>query len=281
MYNLFRFLVRYYLFLFFLILEGFCFYLIYLNNRYHQALYVNVANEASGRVYQSYSKISDYLSLGSYNDSLVQENARLRAQLLQSKYENVKVIGTVSDTLEKKLEQVYNYVPAKVIRNSVNQASNYIFIDKGSLQGIEPQMGVINMNGVVGQVVNVTPHYSAVMSLLNKNFRVGAKLKKSQYFGPLFWDGKSTTIAHLEEIPKHVKIAIGDTVVTSGYSELFPEGIMIGRVKRFVAEPDKNFLEIDVQLSANLNNLSYVYIVTNLFRNELVQLDTTTANKKK
>lgn len=280
MYNLLRFLVRYYLFFFFLLLEGVCFFLIYENNRYHQAAYVNVANEASGRVYQSYARAREYLSLGEVNDSLAVENARLHAQLLQSKYENVKMVGAITDSPEMKFEQLYTYIPGKVIRNTVNQASNYVYIDKGSLQGIQPQMGVINLNGVVGQVVNVTPHYSAIMSLLNKNFRVGAKLKKSKYFGPLYWEGKSATDARLEEIPKHVKIAVGDTVVTSGYSELFPEGVMIGRVKRFKAEADKNFLDIEVSLSANMNNLDYVYVVNHLLKKELEVLDTSVVKKK-
>ena len=273
MYNLIRFLVRYYLFFFFILLEGFCFYLIYQNSHYHQASFVNMANEANGRVYKSYSGATDYLYLGRFSDSLVKENASLHAQLMDSKSDNTVVKKDQSDTVSKKIEQVYTYIPAKVIRNSVNQSANYIYINRGKNQGITPQMGVIDPSGVVGQVVNVTDNYAAVMSLLNKKFQVSVKLKHTNYFGPLSWEGKNTTLAKLKEIPKHVKLKVGDTLVTSGYSELFPENVMVGVVKHFNAEPEENFLDIDVSLSTNMNNLSYVYVVTNLKRNELKILD--------
>ena len=273
MYNLIRFLVRYYLFFFFILLEGFCFYLIYQNSHYHQASFVNMANEANGRVYKSYSGATDYLYLGRFSDSLVKENASLHAQLMDSKSDNTVVKKDQSDTVSKKIEQVYTYIAAKVIRNSVNQSANYIYINRGKNQGITPQMGVIDPSGVVGQVVNVTDNYAAVMSLLNKKFQVSVKLKHTNYFGPLSWEGKNTTLAKLKEIPKHVKLKVGDTLVTSGYSELFPENVMVGVVKHFNAEPEENFLDIDVSLSTNMNNLSYVYVVTNLKRNELKILD--------
>lgn len=273
MYNLLRFIVRYYLFIFFLLLEGFCFYLIYQNNRYHQAAYVNMANNANGKVYKAYSGVTDYLYLRQYSDSLVAENARLHAMLPESKYDTSAERQLQTDTIDKKLEQVFTFTTAKVIKNSVNQAANYIYINRGSRQGIEPQMGVINPSGVVGQVVNVTEDYAAVMSLLNKNFKVSAKLKHSNYFGTLSWEGKNTTLAKLREIPKHVKMKVGDTVVTSGYSELFPENVMVGRVSYVNAEPEENFLDIDVTLSSNMNNLSYVYVVSNLKRKEIQVLD--------
>lgn len=273
MYNLLRFLVRYYLFFFFLILEGFCFYLIYQNNKYNQAAFVNMANGANGKVYQTISAGTDYLYLRRMSDSLVMENAMLRARLKESVNDRSVSIQKQTDTIGNKLEQVYTYIPAKVIHNSVNLSANYIFINRGKNQGITPQMGVISPGGVVGQVVTVTDDYAAVMSLLNKNFKVSAKLRNSNYFGTLSWEGKNTTLAKLREIPKHVKINIGDTIVTSGYSELFPENVIVGRVKHFNAEPEENFLDIDVTLSTNMNNISYVYVVNNLKRKEFLALD--------
>jgi rod shape-determining protein MreC len=273
MYNLFRFLVRYYLFFFFLSLEGFCFYLIYQNSKYHQAAFINMANNANGRVYQTVSGITDYFYLKQISDSLVAENARLRARLKESTNDPNVTTHQQSDTIGKKLEQVYTYIPAKVIHNSVSLSANYLFINRGKNQGITPQMGVISPGGVVGQVVNVTDDYAAVMSLLNKNFKVSAKLKNSNYFGPLSWEGKNTSLAKLKEIPKHVKINIGDTIVTSGYSELFPENVMVGKVSHVNAEPEENFLDIDVTLSTNMNNISYVYIVNNLKRKEFMIRD--------
>jgi len=273
MYNLIRFIVRYYLFFFFLILEGFCFYLIYQNSHYHQAAFVNMANGANGKVYKTVSNVTDYLYLRQTADSLVAENAQLRARLKESVYDLRIDTLKHTDTLGKKTEQVYTYIPAKVVHNSVNLSANYIFINRGRNQGITPQMGVISPGGVVGQVVNVTDDYSAVMSLLNKNFKVSAKLRNSNYFGTLSWEGKNTTLAKLKEIPKHVKIQVGDTVVTSGYSELFPENVIVGKVKQVHAEPEENFLDIDVVLSTDMNNISYVYVVNNLKRKEFMVLD--------
>ena len=274
MYNLLRFIVRYYLFFIFLLLEGFCFYLIYQNSKYHQAAFVNMANGANGKVYQSIAGVTDYLYLRQMADSLVVENANLRARLKESINDTNITLQKQTDTIAQKLEQVYTYIPAKVIHNTVNLSANYIYINRGKNQGITPQMGVISPGGVVGQVVNVTDDYAAVMSLLNKNFKISAKLRNSNYFGTLSWEGKNTSLAKLKEIPKHVKLKEGDTVVTSGYSEIFPENVIVGIVKRVHAEPEENFLDIDVTLSTNMNNLSYVYVVNNLKRKEFLVLDT-------
>jgi rod shape-determining protein MreC len=232
-----------------------------------------MANGANGRVYQTIAAGTDYLYLRRMADSLVVENAMLRARLKESVNDRSVSTQKQTDTIGNKLEQVYTYIPAKVIHNSVNLSANYIFINRGKNQGITPQMGVISPGGVVGQVVTVTDDYAAVMSLLNKNFKVSAKLRNSNYFGTLSWEGKNTTLAKLREIPKHVKINIGDTIVTSGYSELFPENVIVGRVKHFNAEPEENFLDIDVTLSTNMNNISYVYVVNNLKRKEFLVLD--------
>lgn len=275
MYNLVRFLLHYWLFIFFLLLEGLCAYLIYQNSRFHQALMFNQANEINGVAYQAYSNSVEYLRLGKVNDSLAKENAELRARVAESFYSLKKEEISVTDSTAHPL-QVFSYMPAKVVKNSVNQAANYLYLNKGKRLGITPQMGVITANGIVGQVVSVTENYSAVMSVLNKNFRISAKLKKSKFFGQLLWEGKNARIVHLSEIPKHVPVKMGDTVVTSGYSVLFPENIMIGRVKKVDAKPENNFQEIDVELSADMNNLDYVYVVNHMQRQEIQQLDSAT-----
>lgn len=279
MYNLIRFILHYWLFIFFLLLEGLCFYLIYQNSRFHQALVFNKANEINGAVYNFYSNSVEYLNLGRINDSLAVENAELRAKTAESfnilPLENIAVIDSSAHLL-----QVFTYIPAKVVKNSVNQAANYLYLNRGSRMGITPQMGVITSNGIVGQVVSVTENYSAVMSVLNKNFRISAKLKKSNFFGQLSWPGTNIRVVHLSEIPKHVQVQIGDTVQTSGYSVLFPENIMIGRVKRVISAPEDNFQGIDVELSADMNNLDHVYVVKHLQRQEIQQLDSFIAIQK-
>ncbi len=217
--------------------------------------------------------MTDYFYLRQMADSLVAENATLHARLKESTDDKAAHTQQQTDTIGGRVEQVFTYIPAKVIHNSVNLSANYIYINRGAKQGITTQMGVISPGGVVGQVVNVTDDYAAVMSLLNKNFKVSAKLRNSNYFGTLSWEGKNTTLAKLKEIPKHVKMKEGDTIVTSGYSELFPENVIVGTVKHVNAEPEENFLDIDVTLSTNMNNISYVYVVNNLKRKEFIALD--------
>jgi len=271
-YNLLRFLIRYHLFILFVLLEVFCFVLIYQNNKYNQAAYVNVANGVSGKAFDVYQSGVDYFYLRRYSDSLVAENASLRKQLLESQYDTHADTGTVRDTTPR-FVQTYNYLTARVIKNSVNRATNIIYLDKGRRHGIAPQMGVIAPNGIVGQVINVTDDYAAVMSVLSKDFKVSARFKKNEYFGNLHWNGMNSTTATLEEIPKHVPVKEGDTVVTSGYSQLFPRNIMIGVVKKVKSYPDKTFLDVTVSLSTDFGNLGYVYIARNLRKQELQLLD--------
>lgn len=233
---------------------------------------MNVANNVSGRVYETYKGVNDYFYLRRISDSLVAENAYLRAQLYDSKYDTKVVVGTQLDSTAKTVQN-YNYITARVIRNSVNEASNLIYLDRGRLQGVGKQMGVINPNGIVGQVVHVTDNYAAVMSVLSKDFKISAKFKKNQFFGNLHWDGLNSTTAILEDIPKHVPVKVGDTIVTSGFSQLFPRNIMVGKVKSVNMEADKNFLDITVSLSTNFGSLNYVYVVDNIKKEEIQTLD--------
>lgn len=272
MYNLLRFLLRYHLFILFVLLEAFCFVLIYQNNKYNQAAYINVANGVSGKAFDVYQSGVDYFYLRRYSDSLVTENAYLRQQLLESQYDIRADTGTVSDTSQH-FVQTYTYITARVIKNSVNRATNLVYLDKGRQHGIEKQMGVIAPNGIVGQVVSVTDKYAAVMSVLSKDFKVSARFKKNNYFGNLHWDGMNSTSASLEEIPKHVPVQVGDTVITSGYSQLFPRNVMIGVVKKVKSYPDKTFLDVTVSLSTDFGNLGYVYVARNLKKQELQLLD--------
>ncbi len=273
MYNLFQFFLRYYLFLLFLSLEVFSFYLIYQNKHYNEVAYLNVANEASGKVYDTYKGINDYFYLRRFSDSLVVENAKLRAELDDSKYDTKVDSGRIGDSTSKSIQQ-YNYITGRVIQNSVNHAKNIIYLDRGRLQGVQKQMGVINGNGIVGQVISVTDNYSAVMSVLSKDFKVSSKFKKNEFFGNVHWDGINSTSASMEDIPKHVPVKVGDTIVTSGFSQLFPRNIMVGTVSKVKMEPDKNFLDIKLNLATNFNSLSYVYVVNNMHKEEIQVLDT-------
>jgi len=237
---------------------------------------MNVANGISGKVYATYTGANDYLHLRKISDSLVAENASLRAQLYESKYDNRIDSGSIRDSTSKTVQH-FNYITARVIRNSVNEAANLIYLDRGKLQGVKKQMGVMNARGIVGQVISVTDNYSAAISVLHKDFKVSAKFRKNDFFGNLHWDGVNSTTGTLKDIPKHVPVKVGDTLVTSGFSQLFPRNIMIGTVKSVKMEPDKDFLEISVKLSTDFGNLNYVYVVNNIRKEEIQLLDSITA----
>jgi rod shape-determining protein MreC len=279
-YNLFRFIVRYYVLLLFIVLELFSFYLIYQNNGYNQTAYASVANGINGKIYNTYGNVDGYFYLNRTNDSLAQENIRLRMALLDSKLDNRIVKGEESDS-SKKFVQKYTYTHARVSYATVNRPVNFLYLDKGAKHGIKKQMGVISPNGIVGQVVSVTENYAAVMTIISKDFRVSAKFKKNDYFGNLHWSGTNPRVAALEEIPKHVPVKVGDTLVTSGYSQLFPRNVMVGIIKKVDAQAEKNFLDIEVKLSTDFGNLTHVYVINNMYKQELVTLDTLTGIKPK
>lgn len=272
MYNLVQFLLRYRMLFLFLLLEVFCFYLIFQNSHFHRAIFINKANNINGRFYTAYADITGYLTLGKINDSLVVENAKLKNQIANTGYA-LKPDSLVSDTLDNAVT-LYRYKYAKVVKNSINQTSNFLFLDKGKLDSVQSQMGVISANGIVGQVISTTDHYAVVMSILNKGFRTSAKLKNTNYFGQLSWDGLNYRKMKLEEIPKHVLVKKGDTIVTSGFSSLFPEGVFVGTANLVKAEADQNFQEIEVLLGVDMAKLKYVYLIDHLYKNEFHQLDT-------
>ena len=278
MYNLIRLIVKYQVLLLFLLLELIALMMVFRGNHFQRTAMMQTGNEIAGKYYQSVHRFRDYLYLSRYNDSLVQENARLRARMVESAYNMQPYSGVRTDTFPAELVQIYDFIPAEVIRNNVNQAVNMIMINRGSKHGVQAQMGVISPEGVVGQVVSVTENYSSVMSLLNKNFKVSARLSRSGYFGNLAWTGKSSGSALLTEIPKHVMVKPGDTVVTSGYSLMFPRNIPVGRVSSVNVYPDQDFMDIQVNLSTGFGNLGYVYVVKDLRKQELVKLDSTIVN---
>jgi rod shape-determining protein MreC len=211
----------------------------------------------------------EYVSLREENRKLVEENNRLY-NLLKSSYRITSPESfKVNDSVYKRN---YVYTDAKVINNSTNKQYNYITLNKGKIHGIEQDMAVLSNDGIVGIVKNVTDNYSSVISLLNRNFKVNAKIKRTGYFGPLMWTGRGHTKAILTDIPHHVQILIGDTVVTSGYSAIFPEGYMIGITSDFKLKGG-NYYEITIDLATDFKNLSNVQIVKNLYREEQIELE--------
>ena len=260
----------------FLLLLSLSFYLIILNNNFQQVSIFNSTNKISASILEAVNYVKEYINLKENNASLARENARLKSQLPDASYENGILHTVVADSSRF---QQYSYITARVINNSINRRNNFITLDKGSLQGVKKDMGVISSFGVVGIVKDVSLHYCTVMSLLHKNTRISTKFKNSNYFGSLVWEGTDVKEATLLEIAKHVKFQVGDTLLTTVYSSIFPEGVMVGVVKDFELRPGDNFYHINVKLSTNFANLSHVYIVDNLLKKEQWELEGNTLMK--
>lgn len=263
--SLFLFLWKYNFFIFFLLLETLCGYLIVRNNNFQRASFVNSTNRTAAKVDAGVSAVTEYINLRSTNDALSRENAALKTLLPDVSYIDSAIHASRKDTIYK---QQYTFLTAKVINNSINRRSNYLTLNKGSRQGIKREMGVICTDGVVGIVKDVSDHYCSVYSFLHKDTRISAKLKNTGYIGSMVWDGFDPTHGSLNDIAKHVKVSKGDTVITSSYSAIFPEGVMIGIVDEVNAKSGNNFQDISVKFSSPFGKLTYVFIVNNLFKDE-------------
>jgi rod shape-determining protein MreC len=181
-------------------------------------------------------------------------------------------LAAITDTLDE--ETTYEFIQARIVNNSVNKQYNYVTLNKGRRDGVMPDMGIIGSGGVVvGVVTNVTEHYSSGPSILNRRWFVSSKIKKNNYFGRLAWDGYDYQRAKLNEIPFHVELAVGDTIVTSGYSSIFPEGFLIGTIEEFNHSSGANFYEIIIRLSTDFKTLSHVELVKNNFIEEQTELE--------
>ncbi len=268
--NLFILLWKYNYFILFLLIESFCSYLIVQNNNFQHASFINSTNEVAANVHSVVSEITEYINLKASNEALARENAGLRSFMPDIFYIDSVQKRIVNDSVYK---QQYSFMPAKVINNSTNRRNNYLTLDKGSAQGVKPEMGIVSSKGIVGIVKDVSDHFCSVMSVLHKDSRISTKIKKSSYIGSLVWDGYNAGYATLKDIPKHVILSKGDTLVTSSFSAIFPEGIMIGVIDNFEPKAGDNFYSIEVKLSTDFNNLSYVYIVNNVLKDEQKKLE--------
>ncbi|MDD5571813.1 MAG: rod shape-determining protein MreC [Bacteroidales bacterium] len=270
--NLFIYILKYHFIILFIGIEILCFSLIVRNNYYQNAKFVNSSNVVAGFVYSRYANITGYLDLKKTNEQLAKENAKLRSVSGNSFVFINKKTFSVKDSV---LKQEYFYVSAKVINNSVAKPNNFMTINKGRKDGVHPDMAVICDKGIVGIVNEVSDNFASVISFLHKDVKISAKIKKRGAFGSLFWDGNNIEVAALKDISNHVKISIGDTIVTSGYSVMFPEGILIGTIVSFRSPPTENFYRIYIKLSTDFTKLKYVYVVNSLMRKEVKELEKT------
>jgi rod shape-determining protein MreC len=273
--NLFLFIWKNHFFFLFLLLETLAFYLIFSNKHFHSTSFFNSSNALSGNIYRGYDEVTGYFNLKQSNELLAAENARL---LSASADAFISDPETEKTAVQPGLKQKYTFVEARVINNSINKRNNYITLDKGRLHGIEPQMGIIASDGVVGIVKAVSDNYSSVLSLLNKNTMISGKLKAQGYLGSVVWEGGNPADAKMYDVPRHAPVQKGDTVVTSASSAIFPEGVMVGVIDDFYLKNGDNFYIISLKLSTDFGKLSYVYIVNNLMKDEQLNLEAGTQN---
>jgi rod shape-determining protein MreC len=264
------------MFFLFIFLEAISILFVVKYNGYQKSVAFEQFDELSGNFQRSYNSLWEYFNLRKINHDLAEENARYRKMLPSAFLITDSLVHYKNDTLYR---QQYQYVSAQVISNSTNTAANFIQLDKGRLQGIGKDMAVINPKGIVGTVVNVSDNFAWVMSVLNKESRISARIKKNSQIGTIAWEGGSYLYASLKDIPTHVSVIKGDTVYTSGFSHLFPKGEMVGTISQVEIKPGDHFYTIQIRLAADFNSLGHVYVVKNLLREEQMKLQETTKNE--
>lgn len=265
---------RYRFLVFFLFLQGVALGLVFSRNAMQESWLAAQTANLSGLISGYVSEGTSYLSLKKENEVLMRQNKALMSQLYGHQRQTMPAFRRVSDTLGG--GQVYTFVDGEVLNNSVHRRDNYFIINRGMRHGVYPKMAVIAPNGIAGIVINAMPNYSLVQSVLSTSkIRVSASLKKSGYFGTLTWDGKDARTMTLSEVPKYVSLKVGDTVVTDGKSAIFPQGVMIGRVAGYSVDTQTGFWSISVQLSEELAKMKKIFVVRNLKKLEVKQVQDT------
>ncbi|HNQ82070.1 MAG TPA: rod shape-determining protein MreC [Bacteroidales bacterium] len=271
--NLLAFISRYQFLFFYLIFLVISFTLLYNNNYYQRSKVVGVTNGITGKFNTYYENMTSFIDLKRSNDELAKENARLRALLnLKTRIIPDSLVRLENDLTEK-------YISARIISNSTQYRNNFFMIDKGYTSGIKKDMGVIAGNGVVGIIIDVSEHYSSGISVLHKDSRISGRIKKNDQLVNVSWDGVNYRLGDISHIPTHVSLLPGDTILTSGNSRIFPEGLMIGTVEYVDDEMENMFKKGKVRFTVDYNKISYVYVVDNPTRGELNRLQTKTPNE--
>lgn len=252
----------------FLFMEVLCMYLVVNNNQSQKEIYFSSSSAISDAIMARFDNVAQYIRLSEVNDSLVRENARLLAASNNAQFLKTIMRDSVKD-VEK--EQLYTYQTAKIISNSINRNNNSLTIDRGSKQKLKRSMGVIgaDQSGVVGIIKSVNGNYSRVMSILHRQTSISSAIKRNGHYGSIVWRGNDPRRVNLIDVPKHADVQKNDTIQTSGYSTLFPPGVMIGTVDTFWKPPGSNFYEISVRLSMDMNRVKYVYVVENLHEKDM------------
>jgi rod shape-determining protein MreC len=236
------------------------------SHSYHKSKFINSANFLTGGVYNSINDMTSYFGLKTQNELLSEENNRLKSLL----YNKGAVEG--SEDEDSTFSRSYVFTSAKVIKNSYSATNNILLLNKGKRDSVKQDFGVISSKGIVGIIDKISNRFATVISILNSTNKISAQLKKTNHFGTLTWNGKTPELVQLIDIPKISPVKLGDTIMTSGRSSIFPKGILIGIVHNFKLDAAENYYELDVKLFNDMTNLEHVYIIENNNINEITNL---------
>lgn len=269
MQQLIYFIQKYKYFLFFLLLEFVALFLTINNHAFHKSKFISSANSLTGGLYEKTTQLSEYFNLKKTNEDLANENVRLKNELEKIK-KSIDSTVTINLNDSSVYFQKYTYTLAKAINNKFSSSFNFLTLNKGSKHGIDVEMAVTNDKGIIGITDQVTGQYARVRSILNKSSSINARIKgDSTYFGNLTWNGKDIRILQLENIPRQAIVKVGDTVITGGKSAIFPEGVLIGVVNKVNSANSTIANSIDVRLFNDMQNIRYVYVISNLDKEEI------------
>lgn len=276
--NVFLFLKRYSVFIFFLVMQGLALSMLFSYNRFHQTAYGMFSNEVAGNLNKRVNKVESFFTLSEQNQSLRRQNAALLSYLPSGFVIPDSSFQLISDTVavdSLKSYRQYQYFDAKIISNSVFLQQNNIVLHRGSAQGIVPNMAVVGTDGLIGTVISVSENMSIVMSLLHRQSKVIAVLKKGSGLGEVSWDGKDPRFLLLSKIPKTIVVKKGDTVVSSPYSDKFPPGLPVGYVEKIDQDQETNTYKLKIRTAVDFYSVQHAYIVKNLLQEEMDQLKST------
>ena len=272
--NLIAFIAKYNHWFVFVILEAISAVLLFQFNSYQGSVWFSTANVAAGKIYAWNSEIESFFSLTKVNEELTQRNIYLEHQVTQLSNSISKLTDDGSFLHSNQLQMLANYklIPARVVTNETNKRDNLITIDKGAADGIKKDMGVVSGTGVVGIVYMTSPHYSIVIPVLSSQSNISCTIEKRGYFGYLHWNGGPSSLAYVDDIPRHAKFRRGDNIVTSGYSSIFPEGIMVGKVGYVFNSADGLSYRVQVHLSTDFGRLRDVCVIADESMKERLQI---------
>jgi rod shape-determining protein MreC len=277
MQKLFEFLIGKRHWLVFILCEIISLVLVYRHNAYQRNVFLGSANMVAGYVSSVSGSVMSYIGLRKENRALFERNSLLELEVLELQQQLTAIrsgISSYEHMMVDSTDRHYRYVAAEVVNNSVTQLFNYITINRGRRDGVEPDMGVVSMYGIVGIVSTVNDRFSVVIPLLNPKLKISCKLHRGNYYGSLSWDGRDTRYASLGELPNHAEFQEGDTVVTSGYSAVFPPGVIVGTV----ATPDDNtqnysFYSLKVKLATDFRELKMVRVIKDVFQQDRLEVE--------